>query len=163
MSEVFTIGQRIEWRKSSAFYENPGEWREGTYEGESEGCVAIADSSGCADEYWAHRIEIRPAEEKDGRITVVNELNDPIDGYVRDEYPGVLVDADHAFYIDAEYKTVVLGRVSRRGSEYVSQGGIDAVGFQLPVDDVAIFDRIADMSATDLLAAMVRRSQEGAA
>lgn len=97
------------------------------------------------------------------RITVVSEHNDPLDGHVRFEYTGVLVDPNYAFYIDKEYPTVVLERVRLASNgEYHSTGGPGAVGFDLPVDDVTFFDRIPEMSAIELLAALVRRSKEGA-
>ncbi|MFD1908249.1 hypothetical protein ACFTAO_12665 [Paenibacillus rhizoplanae] len=44
--------------------------------------------------------------------------------------------------------------------EYHSTGGPGAVGFDLPVDDVTFFDRITEMSAVELLAALVRRSKD---
>ncbi|MNM97416.1 hypothetical protein D3C81_1099200 [compost metagenome] len=95
------------------------------------------------------------------RITVVYEHNDPLGGYDRLEYPGVLVDPNYAFYIDVEYATVVLERVKRAGNdEYMTTGGPGAVGFDLPVDDVAFFDRITEMSAVELLAALVRHSKD---
>lgn len=92
------------------------------------------------------------------RVTVVTEYNDPNEGYIRDEYPAVLVDANHAFYIDVEYKTVLLERV-RLGSDglYYSTGGPGSVGFDLPVDDVSFFDRITELSAVELLSALVLR------
>ncbi|WP_342437831.1 hypothetical protein NSS79_34160 [Paenibacillus sp. FSL L8-0436] len=97
------------------------------------------------------------------RITVVNVLNDPLEGFYRSEYPGVLVDANYAFYIDVEYATVVLERVRRASNgEYLTTGGPGAVGFDLPVDNVEFFDRITEMSAVELLSALVRRSKEGA-
>jgi hypothetical protein len=97
------------------------------------------------------------------KITVVTELQDAIEGPVRYEYPGVLVDAAYAFYIDKEYATVVLERVRRTSNgEYLTTGGPGSVGFDLPVDDVTFFDRIMEISAVELLSALVRRSKEGA-
>lgn len=97
------------------------------------------------------------------RVTVVSECNDEVDGLIRTEYPGVLVDANYAFYVDAEFATVVLERVRRASNgEYLTTGGPGSVGFDLPVDDVTFFDCITEMSAVELLAALVRRSKEGA-
>lgn len=100
------------------------------------------------------------------RVTVVSEHNDPLDpinGHVRYEYAGVLVAPDYAFYIDKDFPTVVLERVRLASNgEYHSTGGPGAVGFDLPVDDVTFFDRITELSAIELLAALVRHSKEGA-
>lgn len=96
------------------------------------------------------------------RITVVAEFNDEVEGLSRYEYPGVLVAPNYAFYIDMEYATVVLERVRHASNgEYHSTGGPGAVGFDLPVDDVTFFDRITEMTAVELLSALVRRSKEG--
>ncbi|MNC56103.1 hypothetical protein D3C75_1056760 [compost metagenome] len=62
MSDQFTEGQRIQWRKDSAFYDNQGEWCDGTFERQSDRCVFIADNNGEVNEYWTHKIEIRCAE-----------------------------------------------------------------------------------------------------
>ncbi|MEK5418243.1 hypothetical protein [Paenibacillus sp. FSL L8-0708] len=96
------------------------------------------------------------------KITVVTEMHDRNEEVARYLYPGVLVDANHAFYIDAEYRTVVLERINNVNGEYLTTGGPSAVGFDLPVDSVDFFDRISDMSALELLSALVRRSKEGA-
>ncbi|AKG35654.1 hypothetical protein [Paenibacillus durus] len=92
------------------------------------------------------------------KIVVITEIHDIEEGTVRSEYPGVLVDARHAFYIDTEYKTVILERIDRVNGEYRTTGGPGSVGFDLVVDDVAFFDRITEMSAVELLAALVRRN-----
>ncbi|MEK5181758.1 hypothetical protein [Paenibacillus odorifer] len=96
------------------------------------------------------------------KITVVTELYDRNEELERYEYPGVLVDDNHAFYIDAEYRTVILERVNSVSGEYLTTGGPGAVGFDLPVDDVTFFDRITEMSAVELLSVLVRHSKEGA-
>lgn len=96
------------------------------------------------------------------KITVVTELRDTNEELERYEYPGVLVDTNHAFYIDAEYRTVILERVNYVSGEYLTTGGPGAVGFDLPVDDVTFFDRITEMSAVELLSVLVRHSKEGA-
>lgn len=95
------------------------------------------------------------------KITVVTELYDRNEELERYEYPGVLVDDNHAFYIDAEYRTVILERVNSVSGEYLTTGGPGAVGFDLP-DDVTFFDRITEMSAVELLSVLVRHSKEGA-
>ncbi|OME21568.1 MULTISPECIES: hypothetical protein [Paenibacillus] len=92
------------------------------------------------------------------KVTIVTQMCDAHEGSIRYEYPGILVDACHAFYLDAEYNTVILERVNRVYGEYHTTGGPGAVGFDLIVDDATFFERITEMSAVELLSALIRRN-----
>lgn len=88
---------------------------------------------------------------------VVTEFID-LDGLVRNEYAGVLVDPQYALYVDPAWCLAVMERVRpASNNEYITTGGPHAVVFDLPVADVSFINRLSEMSAVDLLAQFIRR------
>lgn len=56
---MYNKGDKLQFRKCGGWYDEVGEWRNGVFEGESQSCYFISDSTGKVNEYWKHRIEIR--------------------------------------------------------------------------------------------------------
>lgn len=50
---------KVQFRKAGGWYNEQGEWLNGTIVNESRKCYFIKDALGNVNEYWKHRIEIR--------------------------------------------------------------------------------------------------------